>query len=128
MSDGISPDEISIALGKFSANPELSTDAAALNAKLQPLSEKQKLVALHVLLLNHTLVCQGCTSPNCAKMQHIIAHRENCELEHCDFCQRIDKLYAYHSCICKRKEECQACSRGKFAATNCMDCMPSLSF
>eukprot|EP01040_Poterioochromonas_malhamensis_P007724 gene7725-8342_t len=128
MSDALSPDEIGRTLERLSIQHELSDDAAALKMKLQPLTENQRLVVLHVLLLNHTLVCQGCTSPNCAKMQHIIAHRDSCDAEHCDFCQRIDKLYAYHSSICKRKEECRACSLGKFAATNCMDCKPSSTF
>eukprot|EP01040_Poterioochromonas_malhamensis_P008694 gene8694-9410_t len=123
-------DEITRALDQLTIDNNdsgLSPQAAALNQKLKRLSETERQIVLHVLLLNHTVTCRGCTSPNCATMRGILTHRENCVETGCDFCGRINKLIAYHSRVCRRREECRACNIGKFQAPTCVDCTASVA-
>lgn len=74
--------------------------------KKAQVAEKQRLLMLHIKLIEHTSGCRSstCPSKNCAEMKQYLHHIHVCEITGhggCKICQRIRRLVEIHAEGCK---------------------------
>ena len=75
-----------------------------LRCKNVLLSNRQRNIELHLLLLQHAHQCTNptCPSSNCRKMKELLEHQKNCQsgFNNCIRCRRLKFLIDFHSQRC----------------------------